>query len=328
MSFIHKLNIGESFSLTNNFIVLGTMLINDNQLLVTTKEIIDDLVTLTITSTTDINTKLVPDRVTVNGSEVQFTTLGDGSIQLRLPKVADIYIYKTGSVTYHGSYSYSENNTGLISVELVPYYTFSGIVTLDGEPVNGAKVVLGTTEKLTSSTGAFEFTELLANTYTFSLLLNGTDEDVSESVVISTASVVKNYELHTWVENNEFSIHCAEDHSSTCFNLYLKNSDGTTRECSYSREEGTTYYFDLSNVSGEFDIYLRWSSSHSPYPDIHEMQVVLFGEDLGSRSFPQSQSEEYPGNIASYSLVAHVIANNGRVRYTIYPADSTCPKIV
>ena len=57
---------------------------------------------------------------------------------------------------------------------------------------------------------------------------------------------------------------------------------------------------------GDFDVLLRWQSSHSPYPQIKDMEVWCFGVYKGNMEFPKAGDD--------YRMVAHVeIADDGHV---------------
>ncbi len=46
--------------------------------------------------------------------------------------------------------------------------------------------------------------------------------------------------------------------------------------------------YNVERGVGSFDVGVRWRSSHSPYPEIIAMRVIVFGVDLGFQEFPKA----------------------------------------
>ena len=63
---------------------------------------------------------------------------------------------------------------------------------------------------------------------------------------------------------------------------------------SYSHTSAGEYSMCLRFQPGEgsFTLKLRWSSGHSPYPEIKMMHVWAFGIDLGNSSYPKAKNWE------------------------------------
>lgn len=76
----------------------------------------------------------------------------------------------------------------------------------------------------------------------------------------------------------------------------------------YAKTDTSKYSkcYIVKGGSGSFDVRIRWHIDHSPYPEIKDMAVWVFGIFLGNLEFPKAPDD--------WKTVAHVeISADGRV---------------
>ena len=106
---------------------------------------------------------------------------------------------------------------------------------------------------------------------------------------------------------------------NTCFHIAVKTDSfqhpgcidlnpGTRRFISRNDPAGRfskLYFVDMS--PGGFDVKLRWDEDHSPYPEIENMEIWVFGKYFPSRSYPRADDD--------YTTVCNVkIEKNGEIK--------------
>ena len=86
----------------------------------------------------------------------------------------------------------------------------------------------------------------------------------------------------------------------------FRHIDSDTTKVSYAAE--------LLFLPGEFDVFLRWVSGHSPYPEIEMMSIAVYGVYIPARSIPMAPDE--PMQVAHVEI-GEKTDENGMTAYEI-----------